>query len=300
MREKKFKNYIWRDFEEPDQSDIAYLQKHYHFHHLALEDCLSTLQRPKIDRYDDHLFLVFHLPKFLKDSHRTVSQEIDIFIGKNYIITMHGKSCKPIDQLFEEIDEGNPEILTNNPSLLLYELLDKSFNFCFPMLDKISEKLDLIEDEVYHDQSRSILEKIALAERDIINFRRIINPQRYMIRDLEDFKSNFLDEDTDLYYGDIADKIERIWDLLDNYKEVSEVLQHTNESILTQRLNEIIKILTIFSVIMLPLTVITGFYGMNIVGLPFADHRLASEIISGFLVLVIISMLLYFSKRKWL
>lgn len=300
MKQKKFKNYIWLDFEEPKQSDIEYLSNKFHFHHLALEDCLSTLQRPKIDQYNDHLFLVFHLPRFIKDSHRTVSQEIDIFIGKDYIITLHGKMCKPIDQLFEDIDEGNPDILTKNPSLLLYELLDKSFNFCFPMLDKISEKLDYIEDEVYRDQTRSILEKIALAERDIINFRRIINPQRYIIKDLEALKSNFLDKDTELYFGDIADKIERIWDLLDNYKEVSEVLQHTSESILTQRLNEIIKILTIFSVVMLPLTVITGFYGMNIVGLPFADHVMSSEIITGMLILVIVGMLLYFNKRKWL
>lgn len=300
MKKKQFKKYVWLDFEEPSQADIDYLNKHYQFHHLALEDCLSTLQRPKIDKFDDHLFLVFHLPKFLKSSHRTVSQEIDIFIGKDYIITLHGGNCKPIDQLFSEIDEGNKDLLTKNPSLLLYELLDKSFNFCFPMLDKISEKLEGIEDELYHDQSRSILEKIALAERDIINFRRIINPQRYILKDLELVKSSFLDKDTDLYFGDIADKIERIWDLLDNFKEVSEVLQHTNESILTQRLNEIIKILTIFSVIMLPLTVITGFYGMNIVGLPFAGHKLASEIVTAILILVVLGMLFYFSKRKWL
>ncbi len=300
MRQKNIRNYTWIDIEEPDSKDIEFLRNKYKFHHLALEDCLSSIQRPKIDTYNEYLFLVFHLPRHHKIRHRTLPQEVDIFIGKNFIITLHQKGIKPIDQIFQQVDGGSNDLRTENPSMLLYEILDRSFDFCFPMLDKISDKLDYLEDELYHDGSRENLEKIAILERDIINFRRIINPQRHIVRDIESMKSSYLDKEIDIYFGDIADKIERIWDLLNNYKEVSEVLQHTSESILTHKLNEIIKILTIISVIMLPLTVITGFYGMNVVGLPLANHKLASEFIIGILTVVILVMLLYFNRKKWL
>lgn len=299
MRQKQFKKYIWLDIEKPTKEDIALLDKKFNFHHLALEDCLSDIQRPKVDEYDDHIFMVFHLPKHQKEFHRTTSYEIDVFVGKSYIITVHKEKIKPLDEVFAEVDT-NKSLQTNTPSLLLYELLDKTFNYCFPMLDKISEKLNQAEDELYKNHSREILERISYLERDIINFRRIINPQRYVIKDLENMKSKYLDKETDIYFGDIADKIERIWDLLDNYREVSEVLQHTSESILTHRLNEIIKILTIFSVIMLPLTVITGFYGMNVKGLPFAEHGMASWIVAGFLLVVVALMLGWFARKKWI
>ncbi len=300
MREKKIFNYTWFDIEDPQARDIEFLKKKFNFHHLALEDCLSSVQRPKIDTYNDHLFLVFHLPKHNKKNHRTIPLEVDIFIGKEYIITLHQKGIKPIDEIFSMIEMANHGMRTESSSLLLYEILDRSFDFCFPMLDKISDKLDSLEDELYHGELRLNLERIAIMERDIINFRRIINPQRHIIRDIESMRSSYFDKETEIYFGDIADKIERIWDLLNNYKEVSEVLQHTSESLSTQKLNEIMKILTIISVIMLPLTVITGFYGMNIVGLPLADHKMATEFIIGILILVIILMLIYFNRKKWL
>lgn len=301
MRKIKFKNFEWLDYQDPSSGDISKLENEYRFHHLAMEDCLSNVQRPKIDRFEGYLFLVFHLPKHQKNTHRTFQQEIDIFIGKNYIITLHSSGIKPIDQIYEQLSSKQThDLRTDNPSLLLYEILDRSFDFCFPMLDRISSKLDLLEEELLHDKSSRVLERIAIIERDIINFRRIINPQRYVVRDLENTKSIFLGKETEIYFGDIADKIERIWDLLDNYKEVSQVLQHTSESVLTQRLNEIMKILTIISVIMLPLTVITGFYGMNVNGLPFATHPQASEIIIAFLVLVILIMVIYFNRKRWL
>ncbi|MFA5927632.1 MAG: magnesium transporter CorA family protein [Patescibacteria group bacterium] len=300
MRKIEFKNFVWLDITSPSEKDIEYLSKHYHFHHLSLEDVVSTVQRPKLDQYGEYLFLVFHLPRYIKQSFRTVPSEIDIFLGKGYLITIHREAVKPIEELYLDIKQRSPEILTESPALLLYELLDKTFDYCFPMLDRIGQKIDRIEDNLYDNQTRKILEEIALVERDIINFRKIMNPQRYVLKDLEAIKSKYIEAELDVYFDDIVDKIERIWDLLDNYKEVSEVLQHTSESIVTHKLNDVIRILTIFSVLMLPLTVITGFYGMNIVGLPFANHSLAGEIIIGIMLLVVLAMLVFFNRRRWL
>ncbi len=302
IRSIELNNYTWLDISDPKDRDMEFLAKKYKFHHLALEDCLSFSQRPKIDEYDGYLFIVFHLPKYIKETFRTVANEIDVFLGKNYLITVHREIIKPLDNLFLQVKRKNnsSQILTGSPAYLLYELLDQVFTSCFPMLDKIGDKLDRIEDELYEDQSRKTLEEISLIELDIINFRRIINPQRYAIKDLEVAKMRHIGENLEVYFDDIVDKIERIWDILNNYKEVSEVLRRTSESIINHRLNEIIKILTIFSVMMLPLTVITGFYGMNIVGLPLASHGLSAEIITGVLALVVVLMLLYFNRRKWL
>jgi magnesium transporter len=300
IREKKFADYKWIDITDLKEQDVEQLTKEYHFHHLAIEDCLSAIQRPKIDIYPDHIFMVFHLPRYLKTTYRTVASEIDVFLGKNYLVTIHQDAVKPIDELFVEVEKENPKILTHSSAYLLYELLDKVFGYCFPMLDRIGEKLDAIEVDLYRNHSRRTLEDISFIELDVINFRRIINPQRYVIKDLEAKKVKLVGEKLDVYFDDIVDKIERIWDILDSYKDVCSVLKSTSESFVTHRLNEIIKILTIFSVLMLPLTVFTGFYGMNIADLPLATHNNASEIMVSILILIVTTMLLFFRKKRWL
>jgi magnesium transporter len=299
-QEVKFKNFTWINIIEPTNADLDFLTEKYDFHHLAIEDCRLNIQQPKIDDYDDYLFMVFHLPRYIKSSKRTVALELNVFLGKNYLITLHNGDLKPLNKYFDQISKNISQLKYSMPAYLLYEILNTSFNYCFPMLEKVSANLDRVEDELYLDQSRKTLEELSIIAQDIINFRRIIRPQRYFIEDLEEIKTKFIDEDLEFYYEDIADKIDRIWELLDSHKEVVDVLQRTNESLLTQRLNEVMKMLTIISVIMLPLTVITGFYGMNVAGLPFAESAFSTEIVFGFMVLVSVTMLFYFRKRSWL
>ena len=294
-------SFTWVNLAAPSKKDIkTILADEYHFHHLAIEDCLSTIQQPKIDDYDDYIFMVFHLPRFIKRQQRTVALELDVFLGKDYLVTVHDGDLKPFNNLFEELKNDPQNLKYQNPSYLLYEILSRSFSYCFPMLEKVAQKLDKVEDDLYVDQSRKTLEEISVLAQDIINFRRIIRPQRYFIKDLESMKSKFIAEDFELYFNDIEDKIDRIWNTLDSYQDVCNVLMRTNESILTQRLNEVIKTLTIISVIMLPLTVITGFYGMNVTGLPFAQHQYAAQIVTAILFIVIATMLYYFKRNRWL
>jgi len=299
-REVKFKNFSWINIVEPTNKDLDFLEEKYNFHHLAMEDCRINIQQPKIDDYDDYLFMVFHLPRYLKLQRRTVALELNVFLGKNYLITMHNGDLKPLNKYFDQVSKNPTGLKYSMPAYLLYEILSTSFNYCFPMLEKIGFNLDRVEDDLYVDQSRRTLEELSIIAQDIINFRRVIRPQRYFIEDLEQVKTKFIAEKLEFYYEDIADKIDRIWELLDSNKEVVDVLQRTNESLLTQRLNEVMKILTIISVIMLPLTVITGFYGMNVVGLPFAQSPFATAIVFGFLIFISVTMLYFFRKRNWI
>jgi len=298
-QEIKFKNFVWINLVNPNKQILDELAKKYSFHPLAIEDCLSNIQQPKIDDYENHLFMVFHLPRYIKRDSRTVSVELDVFLSNNYIVTIHNGELKPFNSLFDEYVDKKRTLSQDSSAYLLYEILNVNFSHCLKMLERIGDKLDRVEDRLYEDQSRTTLEEISVIALDIINFRRVIGPQRFFIRDLEAVKTKVISEALEIYYDDIGDKIERVWEMLNNYKEVSDVLQKTNESILTQRLNEVMKLLTIFSAIMLPLTVITGFYGMNIIGLPFANHSYAPEIITGILVLVIAAMLYYFNRKKW-
>jgi len=299
IQEIKFEKFTWYNISSPKEPELELLSNKFKFHHLALDDCRSNIQQPKIDDYDDYLFMVFHLPRYIKKIKRTIALELDVFLSKKFLITIHNGDLKPLNSLFDR-NKKEAENIIANPSFLLYEILKESFNYCFPMLEKIGEKLDRIEDELYVDQSQKTLEEISIIAQDIINFRRIIRPQRYFIEDLEQLKTKFIKENLEIYFNDISDKIDRIWDNLNSFKDVCDVLQRTNESILTQRLNSIMKILTVISVIMLPLTVLTGFYGMNVVGLPLASHRYAAEIVIILLVIISGGMLAYFRKNHWL
>ena len=152
-------------------------------------------------------------------------------------------------------------------------MLDDLFDYCFPILDKIGHKLDALEDDVFEGRSDGVVRDISNAKQEIISYRKIISsPERSTLRLLERHVGGFLPEDLEEYFDDIVDAAERIWDLLDNYKEVIEALEDTNESVINHRQNDILRILTVFSVILLPLTLITGFFGMNVHFPGFGDR----------------------------
>ena len=182
---------------------------------------------------------------------------------------------------------------------LLYEILDDLFDYCFPILDKIAYKLDSIEDDIEDRRSEEIVSDISKAKQEIISFRKIVKPQRPALRLLERHIERFLPEDLELYFDDLVDASERIWDLLDNYKEVVEALESTNESVISHRQNDILRVLTIFSVVLLPLTLISGIFGMNVL-FPGEHTHTAFWIIVGLMVGTIVSMVAFFKYKRWL
>ena len=180
-------------------------------------------------------------------------------------------------------------------------IIDDLFENGFPIMDELSRQVNELESDVFdREYSQDRLREILFLKKDIINFRRIIMPQRAIIAQLEHKNKKFLPENLDVYFDDIVDKIEKLWNNLENLQELVASLQETNESIISHNTNNVIKILTIFSVVMLPLTFITGFYGMNVQGLPLASSDYSVFFISGIFAFIVIAMLGYFSYRKWL
>jgi magnesium transporter len=292
----------WINIERPGPVDRAWLEEHFEFHPLDYEDVTSRNQRPKIDEYPDYLFIVLHFPVFDKTVGRLNAGELDIFVGPDYLITLPNTPVPPVEYLFERCrssEELRDQLLSKGPGYLLYKIVDDSFDYCFPMLRKMGNKLERIEDAIFSGESQEAVRDISNAKQEIINFRKVIRPQRPVLRDLERTKQRYLAPDMDIYFDDIVDASERIWDMLENYKEVAEALEETNESVISHRVNDALRVLTAFSVVILPLTLLASIFGMN-VDFPFSANTGAFWGIVASMVLLLSGMLGFFRYRGWL
>jgi len=289
----------WLHLERPREADREWLEREFGFHPLAIEDVASRNQRPKLDAYDDYLFIVLHFPVFDKPTRRLLTAELDLFVGPDFLITLPDQTIPPLAAMFEryrERDEVRAGIFSKGTGYLLYKIVDTCVDASFPMLRKMGAKLDQLEDDIFEGRSAKIVEEISNAKQEIINFRRVVRPMRAVLRDLERTKQRYLAEDLDIYFDDITDAAERIWDVLENYKEVAEALEDSNESVLSHRLNESLRVLTAFSVMLLPLTLIASVFGMNF-DLP-GDESLAEFWAVIVLMVVVLGGVLYFFRRR--
>jgi magnesium transporter len=300
----------WIHLLAPTAGEAQLLASRFGWHPLDVEDVLSRRQRPKIDVYPDedgnrgYLFGVFHFPVYDKAVGRLNAGELDVFIGPDYIVTLPAVELRPVSLLFRraaESEEFRDQLLSRGSGRLLYEVLDDLYDYCFPILDKIGFKLEQIDEEisVAGEGAKELVRDIHRVKQEIISYRKIIKPQRPTLRSLERQMDRFLAEDLEDYFDDIVDASERIWDLLDNYKEVVEALEDTNESLISHQQNDILYVLTIFLVVLTPLSFITGFFGMN-VHFPGFGSWAAFFAAIGLMAVTVVGMLAFFRWKRWL
>jgi magnesium transporter len=300
----EFNGLKWIDIIRPTNNEIKMLEDMYEFHELLLEDCMTEHQRSKIDSYDDYSFIVLHLPRYKKEFTRLDSEEIDIFISHNYLVTLHEGELKPLVEMAqkcETTEKARKDYMEEGSALLLYEITKALFDYCFPMLDKIGNSVNEINREVFTTRSKSMLETISRTKMQIINYRSVIKPLRPVIINLEKVIKKYLPEDMDMYFDDITDKIEKIWDMLENYKEVIESADSTFASLTNHTMNGLMRTFTIIQVAILPMTLVSGLFSMNVQGIPMHDYQLAFWIVFGmiFIPTVFIGVLLLLKKDKW-
>jgi magnesium transporter len=292
----------WINIERPGPVDRAWLEEHFEFHPLDYEDVVSRNQRPKIDEYDDYLFIVLHFPVYDKAVGRLNAAELDVFVGPDFLITIPNTPLPPVEYLFERARSSadvREQLLSKGSGYLLYKIVDDSFDYCFPMLRKMGNKLERIEEEIFEGRSEEVVRDISNAKQEIVGFRKVIRPQRPVLRDLERTKQRYMAEDLEVYFDDIVDASERIWDMLENFKEVVEALEDTNEQVISHRVNDVLRVLTAFSVIILPLTLLASIFGMN-VEFGFDPDEGAFWAILGAMVAMLVSFVAYFRSRGWL
>ena len=289
---------IWIDIENPSKENMQFLRDHFHFHPLDIEDCLSIIERPKLDEYDDYFFLVLHIPSFIKHTRRLVPFGVNIFIGNNFLVTVHHGLCKPIQDTSDYLAE-NHQILDKGSGYLLHKVIDSLIDYNFPILNKIYRNVQNVEDAIFKKAGSKNVKEILLIRTNILTFRNIIFPQRKFLKTLEIKDMDFLIEALEVYFGDLVDHIEKIWETLENYKELIEGVHDAHQSLLSNKINNIMRVLTIFSVIVLPLALISGIYGINI-GLPSGHSPFAFIIIVAAMFIISICMLIYFKYKDWI
>lgn len=293
----------WTNIVNPVPADVRYLQEEYpHFHPLDLEDLLSTIERPKLDEYDDYLFVVLQFPVW--DPVRRMSRpaEVDIFVGSGYVVTVHDGKLKPLNDLFERCNADQPlreQVMGRGASKVFYTVIDQMVDYLFPMLYKIDAKIHTLEEDIFVENERRIIQELAVVRRDIISLRRIVRPQIEILENLEQVDRPFIREELDVYFGDILDHLNKATDLIAYHGDIVLGLTDTANTLANLHTNDIMRILTIMSVIMLPLTLLSGIYGMN-VSLPLRENPYAFVVILGGMVIMAGSMLVYFRHRGWL
>ena len=302
----QYQSLKWQHITNPSEDDYRYLLDQYDFHPLDIEDCRGTNQRPKIDEYDDYYFLILHFPYFDKGNNFIRIREVKIFWGKDYIITI-GKSHWVVKKFFDEMlqdltdgDEDVKEILSSS-DLLLYHILDRLMHEAYTLIMRVGAEVDLINYDIFNKKARSIIELISITRRNIILLNTTFKPQLRVLHMFEGGTiKGFVDPevlDMEDYWGNILDQYQKMFDSIEDYGELIEGLSKTFDSLQANRTNEIMKVLTYFSTIMLPLTVVTGIFGMNL-AFPFTTNVTAFWGVIGAMVVIMVVPIVFFERRN--
>ncbi len=295
---------IWVDLAEPTPEDYAWLSRHFHFHQLAIEDCQHGVQRPKVEEYDDYLFFVFHAITGLgggEDERRDEDLdfiELDGFLGERYLVTVHTEPFPLLDQFRARI-LSNPALLARGADDLFHAILDAAVDLYFPLLDLLDDRLDRLEEELFSGATARTLEEIFGLKKLILRLRRFANPQRDTLSLFVHHEYAVVDERTRYYLRDVFDHLNRINDTLDAYRDLIAGAADTYISLVSQRTNDAVKVLSIFATIMLPLGLIAGLYGTNFRNLPGAGAEYGFLIMLGGMVLMSLVLLGIFWRRGW-
>jgi magnesium transporter len=304
IKEIEYNGLKWIDIIKPTIKEIKMLEKAFNFHELLLEDCLTEHQRSKVDDFDDYCFMVLHLPRYKKELMRLDTEEIDIFFGNGYLITLHEGELKPLNSFSNSCsssEDQRKEYMSEGSALLLYEIIKRLFDYCFPMLDKMGFMIDDINKKIFKDTSRSMLENISRVKMQTINYRMVIKPMRPVIISLEKIIRKYLQKDMEMYFDDITDKTEKIWNMLENYKEAIESIDSTFSSLTNQRINNLMKTFTILQVITLPMLLVGGLFSMNVGGIPLGELKTGFWYVFGMILVptTLIGLIMILKRKKW-
>jgi magnesium transporter len=290
---------LWVDFEAPSESESEILSTVFNFHPLAIEDCIAESQLPKLDDYGDYLFIVVHGARRGDAPGTFNTVEVNFFVGKRFLVTFHPQQSKSIDQTKQRC-QRNPLNISKGVDFLLHEVMDGLVDEYFPLLDDIDEVIDELEREAFESASKNTLDRVFALKRDVTALRRVTAPQREIFNRLSRDPFLVISRRAAPYFRDIYDHLFRIAEIAESYKELTGGLMEAYLMVVSNRLNEVMKVLTLLATIMLPLTVITGIYGMNFEFMPELKWRYGYFVILGAMGLVAGGLLLFFRKRKWI
>ena len=294
----------WVNIISAGKKEIDYLRKNYRFDllHLKVAAASVSFQRPMIYRGSSYLCLVLHFP-VLKNG-KIVAGEVDFFIGHGFLISVHNGGLKALNNLFN-LGKKSPDSLLSysveSSAVLLYEILGHLTDETYRLLDDNSVKINEIEELIFDRQQKEAVMEILSLRRNIINVRRIVQNHKNIFQQLMTMDSTLVEKSAiKKYYNNLIEQAKRIWEMLDNQREIVEVLYNTNESLLNNRMTDIMKTLTIFSVIVFPLTLLAAVFGMNVPSMPLVSLPYGFWWIVVVMLFGVAGMLIFFKIKKWL
>lgn len=298
-----YKGLRWVSVVKPTNEEIEYLRKNFKFHPLDLKDCLSPAQRPNLDKYPDYMFMILLFPVFNKKTREVVPSEVDFFIGQDYLITVHHNNLPPLVDLFDLCyvnEQAVEKYFRDGIEKLLYTILNSLFLYCYPMLDHISMDINQLEKRIFAGLEKKMVKEILVIHGNITNFRKIMQTHKNVLKKLIDHRDDnkFHLNGLKIYFQELIEDTKDIWDTLQGFKEAIVTLQQTNESLISFRINDIIKTLTIISVLALPVTLVASIFGMNAKHTPFIGQPNDFLILISICAAAGISMFLFFYRKK--
>jgi magnesium transporter len=292
---------IWVDMESPTEADEQVLLDVFHFHPLTVEDCRENRHYPKIEEFHGYLYFIVHGVTADVSLDRFNTIELDGFLGPNYVITYHHEMFRSINNV-KQLLRTTPIACKRGPAFLLHQILDQVVDFYSPVLDDFDDRIDRLEDSIFTlaRPNNQILAEVMDLKRSVLRLRRISGKQMDILHRMSRGEFALIPEEMRPFYRDVYDHLVRVVDLAESYRDLISGSLEAYLSVVSNRLNEIMKVLTIFSAIMLPLTFIAGVYGMNFEHMPELHSRYGYYTVWGIMVLVALGMLLFFRKRGWI
>jgi magnesium transporter len=295
---------LWVDMLNPTEAEYReVLGEIFNFHPLAIEDAAHSLLVPKINDYRRYLFLVIHTIYYGAEPVDLVSSEMDVFLGANFLVTVHGREMSSIEELWQNEALHKDEGLAQGPAMLLYELLSLQVDRFTRLLDQFEVELERLGDAIFHRNHFSdehILDDILTAKSSALRLSRILAPQRDLMARLASNEYSVVPGSTRVYFADIHDHLVRTVGLVDSMKELAQSTVDIYMALANNRMNEIIKVLTIISTIFIPLSFVAGVYGMNFAFMPELAQPWAYPLIWLVFISIAVTLLSYFRKWKWI
>ena len=299
----KHNNITWIDIENPSAQDVLFLKEKFNFHPLVLEELTSPSQRPRAEEFENCLYIVIHVPLYDKKKKASYPGELDMIVTKNHLITSHVEEnipVKSIIRLLKRDIQTKEKAMSKTSGFFLYFVMEKLISSCFPKIDHIDKKIDFIEKSIFDKKEKKMLKEISIVKRDVLNLRRTLKPQRSILESLLQKKYVLLENELNNYFQDLIGTNIRVWNAIENTKEVIESLEETNNSLVSHKINEVMRFIAAISLITFSLSVTTGIFSM----IPFAEFYSGNNpaifwLVLLFMGLIVTTLLFIFKRKNW-
>ncbi|HNP70603.1 MAG TPA: magnesium/cobalt transporter CorA [Kouleothrix sp.] len=291
--------FVWLDLQNPQAEDIQLLRDEFQFHPLSIEDATRHHERPKLETFEQYYFMVFYQLNYDDAARRLRSHALGLFIGANYLVSVHHGPITTIDETLTRWQASTAEF-NNDAGALIYALLDAIVDDYFPVLDKLADQVEEIEQQIFEHFREEALQSVFSLKRDLLTVRRVVAPERDVLNVLIRREVPIFERNTILYLQDVYDHIVRITDSIDTYRDLLSSALDAFLSLQSNQLNQIVKVLTITSIVLMCDALIAGIYGMNFEFMPELHWRFGYPLALALMVVVSTALLLFFRRRRWL